>query len=58
MKRDDGFLIGHSVPSTITLVVVNLALKPSGAKKCTTSQSGHRDTSIQYNDMYKNVVYI
>ena len=38
---DLGFLIGHSVPSTITLVVWNLALKPSGAKKRTTSRSGH-----------------
>ena len=35
------FLIGHSVPSTITLVVGNFNLKPDGAKCRTSSWDGH-----------------
>jgi len=46
------FLVRHSVPSTVTLVVRNLALKPSGANKHTTSRSGHSDTSLHCNLRY------
>ena len=40
-----GFIIGHSVPSTITLVLENFVLKDDGEKYLTQSLDGHQSIS-------------